>query len=205
MPTSSSSPSSKTPPTEGTLKPASGSGVVDSSAPASAEAEANLQTSPSPDMLDRLHDAISIFTTDLRGVITSCSQGRNQSRDQDQDQGGDQSGFLPKDLVGRNLAAFYIPGKGAEKSAGKHSAGQQPFLASRAIASVLADGRFEDELLCRNKSGQYVDVHLYLTLLRDANADPAGILAFSIESASIDSAEPMQTAAGCSAVPLARR
>jgi DNA-binding NtrC family response regulator len=156
-------------------------------------------------MLDRLHDAISIFTTDLRGVITSCSQGRNQSRDQDQDQGGDQSGFLPKDLVGRNLADFYSSGKSAGKSAGKHSAGQQPFLASRAIASVLADGRFEDELLCRNKSGQYVDVHLYLTLLRDANADPAGILAFSIESASIDSAEPMQTAAGCSAVPLARR
>jgi PAS domain S-box-containing protein len=135
-----------------------------------------------PGIVDQLQDAV--FTTDLHGIITSCNQGV------------DRYGYAPKDLIGQNVAGFY----------GKE---QQTFLDSQAIASVLEKGRFEGELQCRTKSRQAVDVHLCLTLLRDSNGAPAGILGFSIavngkkltESAS--SQAPAKVAAA--AVPLARR
>jgi PAS domain S-box-containing protein len=129
-----------------------------------------------------LQDAV--FTTDLRGIITSCNQGV------------DRYGLAPKDLVGRSIAEFY----GVE---------QQKFLASLAMASVLEKGRFEGELRCRTKAGKDVDVHLCLTLLRDSNAVPAGILGFSIDITEkkrleIDSS-PMRAAVVASAAPWARR
>lgn len=135
-----------------------------------------------PGILDQLQDAV--FTTDLDGIITSCNQGVGRY------------GFAPKELVGRNIADFY-------------GVGQQTFLATRAIASVLEKGRFEGELRCRRKSGQDVDLHLCLTLLRDSNAAPAGILGFSIEITEkkfleIDSL-PMRAPVATGGVPLARR
>jgi PAS domain S-box-containing protein len=133
-----------------------------------------------PSILDQLQDAV--FTTDLHGIITSCNQGV------------DRYGFAPKELLGKNIADFY----GVE---------QQTFLASHAIASVLEKGRFEGELRCRTKSGQNVDVHLCLTLLRDANAAPAGILGFSIERTGERTGEikEKQAAVAAAAIPLARR
>ena len=144
--------------------------------------EAILQTVLPPGILDQLQDAV--FTADLQGIITSCNQGV------------DRYGFAPKDLLGRNIADFY----GVE---------QHTFLASRAMASVLEKGRFEGELRCRTKSGQNVDVHLCLTLLRDSTATPAGILGFSIEIAEKrlpgGVSSPIQAPAAAVAVPLARR
>ena len=128
-----------------------------------------------PGILDQLQDAV--FTTDLHGIITSCNQGV------------DRYGYAPKDLIGRNIADVY-------------GIGQQTFLASHAIASVLEKGRFEGELHCRTKSGQNVDVHLCLTLLRDSNAAPVGILGFSI---AIAGKLPAQAPVVAAAVPLARR
>ncbi len=135
-----------------------------------------------PGILDQLQDAV--FTTDLHGIITSCNQGVGRY------------GFAPKELVGRRIADFY-------------GAGQQTFLATRAMASVLEKGRFEGEVGCRTKSGQDVDVHLCLTLLRDSNAAPAGILGFSIDITGkklleIDSL-PMQAPVATGGLPLARR
>jgi PAS domain S-box-containing protein len=175
--------SSKTPPTESAPKSATGSRASDGSTRAG---EAILHSGIQPGILDQLQDAV--FTTDLHGIVTSCNQGV------------DRYGFAPKDLLGRSIADFY----GVE---------QQTFLASRAIASVLEKGRFEGEFRCRTKSGQDVDVHLCLTLLRDSTAAPAGILGFSIEitgeikdkklPGSVSS--PMQAAVAAAAMPLARR
>jgi len=130
-----------------------------------------------PSVLDQLQDAV--FTADLQGIITSCNQGI------------DRYGFASKDLLGKNIADAY----GVEK---------QTLLASGAIASVLEQGRFEGELRCRNKSGQDVDVHLCLTLLRDSTAAPAGILGFSIEKTG-EITSPTHAAVASTAIPLARR
>lgn len=169
--------SSKTAPAERAQKSVTESLACDGSARAG---EASLQHALWPSILDQLQDAV--FTSDLCGIITSCNQGVGRY------------GFAPKELVGRKIADFY-------------GIGQQAFLDSGAIATVLEKGRFEGELCCRTKSGQNVDVHLCLTLLRDSNAAPAGILGFSIairEKRLLQSASsPRQAAAA--AVPLARR
>ena len=143
--------SSKTPPTESTQKSVTGSQACHISTGAG---EGILLPVLQPGILDQLQDAV--FTTDLHGVITNCNQGVSRY------------GFAPKELVGRKITDFY-------------GIGQQAFLATGAIASVLEKGRFEGEIRCRTKSGQDVDVHLCLTLLRDSNAAPAGILGFSID------------------------
>jgi len=144
----------------------------------------NIQLGIPPGILDQLQDAV--FTTDLNGIITSCNRGVNRY------------GFEAKELVGKNIAALY----GVE---------QQAFLASGAIASVLEEGRFEGELRCRTKSGQDVDVHVCLTLLRDSNAAPAGILGFSIERTGERTGEitsknkEKQAPVGSASIPMARR
>ena len=170
--------SSKTPPTERAPKTVTGSRACPGS---SLAGEISLQFVLQSGILDQLQDAV--FTTDLHGIITSCNQGV------------DRYGYVPKDLVGRNVAQFY----GVE---------QQTFLATRAMALVLEKGRFEGELRCRTKSGQDVDVHLCLTLLRDSNAAPAGILGFSIditEKKLLETAPPTPAPFATDAVPLARR
>ncbi len=173
--------SSKTPSTERAPKSVTGSRAGPSSSRAG---EGSLQPVLQSGILDQLQDAI--FTTDLHGIITSCNQGV------------DRYGFSPKDLVGRNIADFY----GVE---------QRTFLADRAMAAVLEKGRFEGELRCRTKSGHDVDVHLCLTLLRDSNAAPAGILGFSIERTGeitgkqLPGSVPSPMPAAAAAAPLARR
>src|SRR6266436_5755229 len=181
--------SSKTPPTERAPKSATGSRACQATAPArEAILHSNIQPGIQPGILDQLQDAI--FTTDLNGIITSCNRGVNRY------------GFEAKELVGKNIAAFYAFECGVE---------QQTFLASGAIASVLEEGRYEDEFRCRTKSGQDVDVHLCLTLLRDANAAPAGILGFSIERTGERTGEitsktkEKQAPVGSASIPMARR
>ncbi|MGD0417222.1 MAG: sigma 54-interacting transcriptional regulator [Terriglobales bacterium] len=171
--------SSKTPPTESTQKSVTGSQACHISTGAG---EGILLPVLQPGILDQLQDAV--FTTDLHGVITNCNQGVSRY------------GFAPKELVGRKITDFY-------------GIGQQAFLATGAIASVLEKGRFEGEIRCRTKSGQDVDVHLCLTLLRDSNAAPAGILGFSIDITGKKLLETddslKQAAAAAGVVPVARR
>jgi PAS domain S-box-containing protein len=105
-----------------------------------------------------LQDAV--FIADINGIITSCNQGVARH------------GIAPTELIGRNINDLY-------------SVEPQTFLASGAITSVLQNGRFETDLRCHRKSGQSksgddLDVHLCLTLLRDSNSVPVGILGFSI-------------------------
>ena len=173
--------SSKTPPTERAPKSATGSRACQAAAPAR---EAGIQfgnhSGIQPGILDQLQDAV--FTTDLHGIITSCNQAVNRY------------GFAAKELLGKNIADFY-------------RIEPQTFVASQAIASVLENGRFEGEFRCRTKSGQDVDVHLCLTLLRDSDTAPAGILGFSIERTCEISGEinEKQASVESAMLPLARR
>ena len=170
--------SSKTPPAERAPKSATGSRACQAAAPArEASLHSGTQLSVQPGILDQLRDAV--FTTDLHGIVTSCNQAV------------DRYGFAARDLLGTNIADLF-------------RVEQQTFVASQAIASVLENGRFEVEFRCCAKSGQDVEVHLCLTLLRDSNAAPAGILGFSIERTG-EITSPTHAEAATAAIPLARR
>ncbi len=140
-------------------------------------------------IVDRLQDVV--FTANLQGIISSCNQGV------------DRYGFVPKDVIGQDIAQLY----GIE---------QQTFLDSQATVAVLEKGRFEGEFQGHTRSGQNIGVHLCLTLLSDSDGAPAGVVGFSIDinkdiSKDIskkkipETASPVRTPVAKSAVPLAQR
>jgi transcriptional regulator with PAS, ATPase and Fis domain len=157
-----------------------------------AAAEASLpsvpqQSFPQPDIFPKE----TVFTADLQGIITSCNQGAHRY------------GFAPKDTVGREIPHLF----GIE---------EQTFIGSDAVAVVIDKGSFEGEFLGRAKSGENVDVHLRLTLLRDVNGAPAGLVGFSVDHTgnangeitgrkNSEPAPPVHSAVAKGAVELARR
>ena len=130
-------------------------------------------------VLDQLQDAF--FTTDLQGIITSCNQGVKRY------------GFAPGEVTGRTIADFY-------------GVAPDSFVATQAVATVLERGRFEGEVRGHTRSGEEVDAHLCLTLLREANGTPAAIVGFSIGVSEkfVENALPVPAPAAA-ALPLARR
>ena len=106
------------------------------------------------DIFDQLHDAV--IATDLQGNITACNKGVSLY------------GYAPEELAGKNISGLYRPE-------------EQVFLARQVIPTVLEKGRFEGELRSRAKSGQDVHVHLSMTLLRDPDSVPAGMVALAID------------------------
>src|SRR6266850_2505655 len=105
-------------------------------------------------IFDQLHDAV--ITTDLQGNITACNKGVSLY------------GYTPEELAGKNIAGLYRPE-------------EQGFFARQVIPTVLEKGRFEGELRSRAKSGEDVYVHLSMTLLRDPDSVPAGMVALAID------------------------
>src|SRR6266576_3333309 len=106
------------------------------------------------DIFDQLHDAV--ITTDLQGNITACNKGVSLY------------GYAPEELAGKNISGLYRPE-------------EQALLARQVIPTVLEKGRFEGELRSRAKSGEDVYVHLSMTLLRDTDSVPAGMVALAID------------------------
>jgi DNA-binding NtrC family response regulator len=149
-------------------------------------------------ILDQLQDAV--FTADLRGVISCCNRGVSRY------------GFTPEEWIGRNIGEIFGGGEQSAFSAGVIAPGIVPAVAP-GIARTLEKGRFEGEFCCQDKSGHGVDVHLCLTLLRDSNGDPVGMLGFSIAKlegaggiATTPSGQSQAVAAdGATSMPLARR
>jgi len=107
-----------------------------------------------PGIFDQLQDAI--LTTDLQGDITACNKGVSLY------------GYEPEELIGKNVAMFYRPE-------------EQVALTRQVIPTVLEKGRFEGELRSRAKSGEDIFVHLCMTLLRDPDGVPAGMIALAID------------------------
>jgi PAS domain S-box-containing protein len=132
-------------------------------------------------ILDQLQDAV--ITADLEGVITGCNQGVSRY------------GYKPEDLVGRNLADLY-PGE------------DPTVLAKLVIPAVHQKGRFEGDLRGQDRSGREFCVHLCLTLLRDSDSAPAGMVGISIDITDKNAAHRaghIQSRSASVAASLARR
>jgi transcriptional regulator with PAS, ATPase and Fis domain len=167
--------SSKTPPAEKTQKSVTGTGAVLSSVLADAN---NFQTTLQTNIVDQLHAAL-IFTADLDGKITSCSHVSEESR------------LDSRELVGRNITASF------------RGTGQQTPPIGRAIASVLDQGKFDGAFCCRDKCGHDVNVRLCLTLLRDSNGAPAGMIGFATEDAGDTTGKNLRGTLSAGPSPLA--
>ncbi|HLW52423.1 MAG TPA: PAS domain S-box protein [Candidatus Angelobacter sp.] len=106
-----------------------------------------------PAILDQLHD--SVIVTDLEGNITGCNAAACLM-----------FGYMPQELIGKNVNILY-----PEQD-------QDPTRAS-VFAAVLEQGQVSTEMRNRTKSGAEIHIHLTLTLLRDSDSNPVGLLGLS--------------------------
>lgn len=107
-----------------------------------------------PAIFDQLQDAV--IATDLHGHITSCNKGVSLY------------GYEPEELLGQSITVLYF-------------SEEQALFGQQIIPVVCEKGRFEGEIRSRAKSGHEVYVHLSMTLLRDADSTPAGMIALAID------------------------
>ena len=131
------------------------------------------------DILDQLQDAV--FLTDLQGIIRACNLGVNRY------------GYAPEELIGKHLAELLC--------------GDGNCLAREGIPAVLDRGRFQAKLHGRCKSGQEFCCHFCLTLVRDGDSGPTGMVGISIDvtEAEVSKSVRMTDVVPNAALPLARR
>jgi PAS domain S-box-containing protein len=108
-----------------------------------------------PGMLDLMHDAV--ITTDLHGIVTGCNRAVTSTY-----------GYAHEELIGQSIAILY-------PEEDRH------LLVDTVGPAVLSTGSFHGELRQRTRTGDYIYVHLAITLLRDAEGHPAGMAGFSVD------------------------
>ena len=108
-----------------------------------------------PGILDQMHDAVIV--TDLEGNVTGCNRAVQRLY-----------GYAADELIGQNVTLLYPPE-------------EQQFLAEALIPTVRREGLFHGELRNRSRAGDYLYVHLSVTLLRDGEGHPVGMVGFSID------------------------
>ncbi len=111
-----------------------------------------------PSILDQLHD--SIIITDLQGTITGCNQAAAHM-----------FGYTQHELIGRNVTIFYPEESSPEKDRENRRAS--------ILQSLMEKGRLDTEERSKTKSGAEIYIHLTLTLLRDAEGNPLGVVGIS--------------------------
>lgn len=106
-------------------------------------------------ILEQVHDAV--ITTDLDGKITLWNNGARRL-----------FGYTAEEALGRPVSFIYF---------------QEDFsvLNDKIMASVLDKGERELEIRARAKSGQIVFIHLSLSLLRNEDGSPYGLIGYSLD------------------------
>jgi PAS domain S-box-containing protein len=108
---------------------------------------------PAAAILDQLQ--ASVITTDLEGNITGCNRATHRLY-----------GYAMDELIGKNVALLRT----------KPDAADDGFL-----ATVLATGFFQGNILQRIKSGKTIKLFVSISRLEDQNSRPAGIVMISFD------------------------
>lgn len=106
-----------------------------------------------PGILDHLHDSVVI--TDLQGVITGCNRAAAHV-----------FGYTQQELIGQSVTIFY-PEEDRDK------------ILPPVLKTLLEKGQINAEERTKTKSGAEIFIHLSLTLLRDLESNPVGIVGIS--------------------------
>nr|WP_255551388.1 PAS domain-containing sensor histidine kinase [Granulicella sp. dw_53] len=105
--------------------------------------------------MDRMHDCV-IFT-DLDGVITGCNRVVSTVY-----------GYTPEELEWQNVAILYPPE-------------DREFLTETLIPAVMKTGGFSGELRHQRKLGNYIYIHLSVSLLQHEDGTPYGMVGFAVD------------------------
>ena len=98
---------------------------------------------------------VAVLSADLAGNVTGCSDAALKIFD-----------CTPADVLGRNLAAFVSSARKAE----------QRQLQKTLLAAVLESGHHRSSLQCQTRSGKQFTAEFSLTLVRDIESAPAGLV-----------------------------
>ena len=107
-----------------------------------------------PAILDQMHDAIIIM--DLDGIVTGCNRAAQETY-----------GYAAEELIGKSAAIL-------------HPADDQHLFQEQVVATVRSAGEYRNEVRVHTRSGDTIYVHVSITLLRDGDGNPAGMVGFSI-------------------------
>ncbi len=104
-------------------------------------------------IIDQIHDAV--VSTDLDGIITSWNKGAERLY-----------GYKAQEVLGRPVGLLYENGD---------------FLWREVILPLQRQGALELEVRLKRKDGSPVDVLLSLSLRRDEQGEPAGMIGYSLD------------------------
>ena len=108
-----------------------------------------------PRILDQMHDAVIV--TNLDGIVQCCNRAVS-----------DIYGFTPEELAGQSVAVLY-PEEDREH------------VLSAMLSVVHEKGEYRGELRNRTRAGQDIYIHLSVSVLRDEDGTPVGMVGFSID------------------------
>ncbi len=106
-------------------------------------------------IINQIHD--SVISTDLDSRITSWNQGAERI-----------FGYSAAEVIGQHVSLLY--------QSQKHEN-----LRAQVIESLFAKGQHEMETALLCKDGKLIDVHLSLSLLRDQNQNPTGMIGYAMD------------------------
>ncbi len=106
-------------------------------------------------IIDQVHDAI--ISTDMEGFVTSWNKGAQTL-----------TGYSAEDALGRHISFLY-------------PVEEQEFLQNGLIQPLRQDGIHEAEVRMRKKSGEDFYAHLALSLQRDRDGKPFGMIGYSMD------------------------
>jgi PAS domain S-box-containing protein len=106
-------------------------------------------------MIDQVHDAI--VSTDMEGFVKSWNKGAERL-----------TGYSAEDALGRHISFLY-------------PAEEQEFLRNGLIQPLQLEGTHEAEVRMRKKSGEDFYAHLALSLQRDRDGKPFGMIGYSMD------------------------
>ncbi|HYZ84655.1 MAG TPA: ATP-binding protein, partial [Bryobacteraceae bacterium] len=107
------------------------------------------------EILDQVHDAI--ISTDINGQIATWNKGADRLY-----------GYNATEAVGRHISLVF-PHKDLES------------IQREVIEPLQANGTHELELRLRRKSGEHFYAHLSLSLLREENGMPVGVIGYALD------------------------
>lgn len=106
-------------------------------------------------IIDQIHD--SVISTSLDGYITSWNKGSERS-----------FGYKATEIIGKHVSTLY-PGEDHE------------IIRDQIISPLREKGAYELEVRAKKKSGEYIFIHLSLSLLRDKMGNEIGMIGYSMD------------------------